>query len=275
MSDPEPVLSGNPMDEAFQNLLFLDVETTGLLMQPSARIVEISISAWSPDGPTQRHTTLINPMEPIPTLYTAIHGIDDAMVRGAPTFSEYWDEMKEIFREKTVVAHNLSFDMGMMNRELLRLDQSPLGNPGIDTVPVLKKLLPEMKNHKLRNLASALGVSHQNVHRAEDDVRALEEVLAIAMQEPIEILTGRIGIDLSLWGGLASHRYFRDCFWWAQQAGSGLTVVLLRPSPESGGERRMEEIRLTNPGFSSKRLGEYREKGRYSFSWSEVYRIIQ
>ena len=262
------------MTERFRELLFLDVETTGLLMQPSSRIVEISISAWSGKGLGRRHTTLINPQEPIPPLYTDIHGIDDAMVREAPTFSEYWREMRDFFREKTVVAHNLSFDMGMMNREIMRLEQPPLGNPGIDTVPVLKKLLPNQKSHKLRNLASALGVRHQNVHRAEDDVMALEEVLAIAMQKPIEILTESTGVDLALWGGLASHRYFRDSLWWAQQNGSGLSVIIVRPPGEDETEKRLEEIHLDNPGSSAKRLGEFRDKGRYPLSWAEVYRIV-
>lgn len=262
------------MTERFKELLFLDVETTGLLMHPSARIVEISISVWSEEGHVRRHTSLINPQDPIPPLYTAIHGIDDAMVRDAPTFSEYWREMRDYFREKTVIAHNLSFDMGMMNREIMRLDQTPLGNPGIDTVPVLKKLLPEQKNHKLRNLASALGVQHHNIHRAEDDVMALEEVLAIAMKKPVEFLTGEIGVDLALWGGLASHRYFRDSLWWAQQMGSGISLIVARSTREAATELRLEEIRLDNPGFTAKRLGEYREKGRYPLSWAEVYRII-
>ncbi len=261
------------MNESYRELLFLDVETTGLLMQPNARIVEISISWWGEEGLKDRHTSLINPQEPIPPLYTAIHGIDDALVREAPTFSEYWREMKEQFEGKTIIAHNLSFDMGMMNREILRLEHPPLGNPGIDTVPVLKKLLPEQKSHKLRNLATSLGVVHKNVHRAEDDVRALEEVLAIAMREPVEILAGKAGQDLALWGGLASHRYFRDSLWWAQQQNTGLTVVVARKSPDPGRERDFEEIRIENPGSSAKRLGEFREKGRYPLSWSEVYRL--
>ncbi|MCL4485830.1 MAG: 3'-5' exonuclease [Nitrospirae bacterium] len=261
------------MNESFQDLLFLDVETTGLLMQPNARIVEISLSIWTEKGHKERHTTLINPQEPIPPLYTAIHGIDDAMVQTAPTFSVFWKERKEVFDGKTIVAHNLSFDMGMMNREIMRLERPPLGNPGIDTVPVLKTLLPEQKSHKLRNLATALRVVHKNAHRAEDDVMALEEILTMAMQKPIEILTGETGRDLALWGGLASHRYFRDSLWWAQQQGTGLKVFLSRSSRKSVGERIIEEIRLENPGSSAKRLGEFRDKGRYPLAWSEVYRV--
>lgn len=261
------------MNGHYRDLLVIDVETTGLLMQPNARIVEISLSLWTPDGHADRITSLINPQEPIPPSYTAIHGIDDAMVSGAPTFQEFWKEHRQIFEEKTIIAHNLSFDMGMLNRELLLQGDPPLGNPGIDTVPVLKKFLPNEENHKLRNLARSLGVIQENIHRAGDDVKALEEVLSLGIGLPLERLTGPLGIDLSLWGGLASHRYFRDVIWWAQQEDSPIRVYLAKMSEGSISERILEEFRIEKPGYSAKRLGEFREKGRYPLSWNLVYRL--
>ncbi len=263
----------NPMDNPFQDLLFLDVETTGLLFHPNARIVEISLSIWTKEGHRTRFTSLIDPQEPIPVHYTEIHGIDDEMVRNAPTFSEFWKERGTLFQNKTIVAHNLSFDMGMLNREILRQEQIPLGNPGIDTVPVLRKLLPMEKSHKLRNLAVSLGVVQQRIHRAEEDVKALEQVLSIALQLPLERLLGPLGIDLALWGGFASHRYFQDCLWWAQRTESPLHVFLAKMGDEEAEERTIEEFRLERPACTAKRLGEFKEKGRYPMSWTNVYRV--
>lgn len=252
------------------DLVFLDVETTGLLFQPESRIVEISLSLWTNSGHQTRCTSLINPLEPIPELYTRIHGINDSMVKNAPTFRDFWKDNQALFRQKTIVAHNLSFDMGMLNKELLRTESPPLGNPGIDTVPLLRKLLPNEKNHKLQNLATSLGVSHKEKHRAEYDVMALEQVMAIALGVPMIELTGPFGIDLALWGGIASHRYFRDMIYWAQNNESEIEIVRAR---KDSGLSRLDSIRIERPGCTAKRLGEYREKGRYPITWNEVYRI--
>jgi len=258
----------------FSELVFVDVETTGLLYQPESRIVEISSSVWNHSGHCERNTSLINPLEPIPEIYTQIHGINDDMVRDAPTFLEYWRDREDLFKGRTVIAHNLSFDMGMINKELARLEKPPLGNAGIDTVPILRKLLPDQKNHKLQNLAESLGVIHTRKHRAEDDVLALEQILSIAMGFSVEILTGQIGIDLSLWGGISSHRYFKDVIFWAQRNDSEVKIVLVKRDTQNAGEPfHLESVKVEKPAFTAKHLGEYREKGKYPISWSEVYRI--
>ncbi len=260
--------------DQFKDLIFLDVETTGLLFQPESRIVEISLSLWNSAGHVIRHSSLINPQEHIPDIYTQIHGINDRMVKDAPTFLEFWRDFGRLFEEKTIVAHNLSFDMGMINKELTRLEKPPLGNSGIDTVPILRKLLPEEKNHKLQNLAQSLGVSQEKRHRAEEDVRALEMVLSLAMDMPLEHLTGPLGIDLALWGGISSHRYFRDLVAWAQQNETEINIILARKDhSQDPGPLRLESIRIEKPAYTAKRVGEYRDKGRYPISWSQVYRL--
>lgn len=258
----------------FTDLIFLDVETTGLLHHFESRIVEIGLSLWDSSGHRLRTSSLIDPQEPIPDMYTKIHGIDDALVRGAPTFNEFWQTHMDLFTGRTVVAHNLSFDMGMLNRELARIDSPPLGNSGIDTVPILRKLLPDQKNHKLQSLAENLGVTHERRHRAGDDVFALEQILSIAMSGTPTVLTGPIGIDFAMWGGIASHRYFRDPIHWSQKTESEIDVVMTSPQwTDSGAGHRLEKVRLEKPASSGKRFGEFREKGKYPLSLNAIYRI--
>ncbi|MGC8528742.1 MAG: 3'-5' exonuclease [Leptospirillia bacterium] len=255
-------------DEGEEDLLFVDVETTGLLFENDARIVEIGLSIWDFSGLKGRITSLINPERPIPPMYTRIHGIDDSMVANSPTFLEFWKEFGDHFRRKTIIAHNLSFDMGMINRELLRRDMAPLGNPGIDTVPILKSLLPREKNHKLSHLAKSLGVRHDSRHRAEDDVAALEQVLAIALARPLEALRGPLGRNFSFWGGAPSHRYFRDSVAWCQQTGEPLTITLTEKGDEE--TLTLKKRRIESPVCTTKRVGSIEDAPQLPWLWKDV-----
>ena len=243
-----------------------------MLFHNDARIIEISFSLWGREGKKNQITSLINPETQIPPMYTRINGIDDRMVENAPTFSEFWKEHGEHFQNKVVIAHNLSFDLGMINRELMRQESPPLGNPGIDTVPVLKSLLPREKSHKLSNLASALGVSHETKHRAKDDVLALEEVLSIAMARPIESLLGELAVTFSLWGGASSHRYFRDSVMWCQRTESPLDIVITEKNEDEG--LALIRKRIEKPVCSSKRVGEFEDLPKLPWLWKDIQKVV-
>ena len=204
-------------------------------------------------------------------MYTRIHGIDDEMVENSPTFSEFWKEHAEHFSNKVVIAHNLSFDLGMINRELMRGQRPPLGNPGIDTVPILKSLLPREKNHKLSNLAKSLGVKHETRHRAEDDVKALEEILSIALAKPIEALRGDLAIKLSLWGGAPSHRYFRDSVIWCQYTETPLTLIIAEK--KEGEALEFTKKKIERPLCTTKRVGDAGDAEKLPWFWKDVRRV--
>jgi DNA polymerase III subunit epsilon len=88
--------------------VILDTETTGL----EGEIVEISIIR--PAGLILLNT-LIKPKEPIPANATAIHGIDNEMVKDAPGFSEVYPEIKRIVEAASrVIIYNASFDTGIL-----------------------------------------------------------------------------------------------------------------------------------------------------------------
>jgi DNA polymerase III epsilon subunit family exonuclease len=254
-----------------EKLLFVDVETTGLLFQNEARIVEISYSLWGPSGKEKQETSLINPETPIPEMYTRIHGIDDMMVKNAPTFSEYWKDQEKNFQNTVIIAHNLSFDVGMINRELMRREHPPLGHPGIDTVPILKSLLPQEKNHKLSNLAKSLGIKHDKRHRAEDDVMALEEVLSVALAHPIESILGKLAVTLSFWGGAPSHKYFRDSVGWCQYTESPLSLVMA--DKEKNENQTFIKKKIERPVCSSKRVGDVQDATELPWLWKDIRRV--
>lgn len=92
----------------------LDAETTGL---GAAFLVEVSVVAV--DG-TVLLDTLVDPGMPIPAAATAIHGITDAMVIGAPRFADVLPELTRLMLGRRVVIYNAAFDRGILRTELDR-----------------------------------------------------------------------------------------------------------------------------------------------------------
>jgi DNA polymerase-3 subunit epsilon len=89
--------------------VILDTETTGLY---EAEIVEIAIVNHL--GETLLHS-LVKPSISLPSDVVAIHGIDDSMVRDAPTFPEVYPQIVEVLKDKRVFIYNAAFDIKILD----------------------------------------------------------------------------------------------------------------------------------------------------------------
>jgi DNA polymerase-3 subunit epsilon len=89
--------------------IFLDTETTGL--DRTAEVCDLAIV----DAAGQvMLDTLIRTVRPIPPDAYAIHGISDADVANAPTFSQVADQLRGALRGRLVVVYNAAFDKQML-----------------------------------------------------------------------------------------------------------------------------------------------------------------
>lgn len=93
-------------DEGF---LFFDTETTGV--DGSAEICDIAFVDI--EGKTV-FESLIKPTRPIPAVVTAIHHIDNDMVRDSPSFAVVLDPILDLCAGRLVVAYNMDFDCKMI-----------------------------------------------------------------------------------------------------------------------------------------------------------------
>lgn len=144
-------------------MAFMDVETTGI-KKSTSRIIEIVI--YTSDG---IFSTLVNPQVAINPKITEITGIADKDVVSAPIFPEIAEQVYSILEGKTIVGHNVSFDIGMVETELKRCGME-LGKP--KSICTLKA---ERKHHgkKGNSLSECLerhNISIEGFHRAGVDV---------------------------------------------------------------------------------------------------------
>ena len=167
-------------------MIFLDLETTGLLkpfsndLQNQPEIIEIcAIKMDSSFEEIDCLEDLLKPSIPITEIITKINGVSNEMVENKKTFPLMYDKLVDFFLgEEIVVAHNCSFDMGVLQCELTRIAKEfnfPWPPKRVCTVE--KTFHIKNRRLKLQELYEmATGKSEIiNAHRARSDVEALIE----------------------------------------------------------------------------------------------------
>lgn len=156
----------------------VDVETTGF--SPARdRIVEVACALVDGDtgdglAVTGTWSTLVNPFVAIPPYATAVHGIDDSMVWGAPWIGDALAELREFTAGRTVVAHCAGFDLSFLG--------PTIATEGLCTMRLSRRLIPEAPNHKNQTLRGVLNVDRMTgtpllAHRALGDAIVTAHVL--------------------------------------------------------------------------------------------------
>jgi DNA polymerase III subunit epsilon len=154
-----------------------DTETTGL--DPSAGDEIIQIGATRIVAGKLRHEEsfeqLVNPGRDIPAAGRAIHGIEPAMVEGAPGIDSVLPAFHAYAEDTVLVAHNAAFDM-----RFLELKQQRTGlafdQPVLDTLLLSAVVHPAQASHRLEAIAERLGVPILGRHTALGDAMVTAEV---------------------------------------------------------------------------------------------------
>jgi len=149
----------------------LDTETTGL--DESAEIIEIGMVKVIDGQIADRYSQLIKPYNSIPETITQLTSIDDAMVADQPHWEGVEQAVLDFIGDYTLVAHNVSFDRGMLENHLGRV----LPNQWVDTHDMAKIFVPTLTSYKLISIAGALGISGDGFHRALQDADITAQVL--------------------------------------------------------------------------------------------------
>jgi DNA polymerase-3 subunit epsilon len=171
---------------------FVDVETTGIDASTCA-VVEVACQIVEAGCVTATFESLVDPGQPIPEYTTAIHGIDDRMVRGKPRLRELVPGLLDHCRGAVIVAHNAAFDR--------RFLPFLAGHPSACSYRLAARVVPEAPNHKNQTLRAFFGVSDpalegRRSHRALADVivtrhvffHCIDRYLAAGFDDQLEAL---------------------------------------------------------------------------------------
>ena len=150
----------------------IDVETTGL-SPITNELIEVSAIKYDGNKRIDTFSTLIKPKVRIPYYITNITGITNYMVEEAPEVEEVMPELIDFVGDLPIVAHNANFDYKFIQNYS---NNSFTKNKVIDTVPIGRRLYPELPNHKLGTIAKHIGITEDGFHRAEFDCECCAKI---------------------------------------------------------------------------------------------------
>ncbi len=153
----------------------VDIETTGGYASANG-ITEIAVYIHDGEKILQHFETLINPNQGIPHYITALTGIDNFMVAGAPVFEEVADKLYELLNDKIFIAHNVNFDYSFVKHHL-KAAGFELAAKKLCTVRLSRKVFPGLPSYSLGNLCRSLQLPIDNRHRAGGDAKATVKLL--------------------------------------------------------------------------------------------------
>lgn len=173
--------------------IVFDIETTGLSTEWD-EIIEIAAIKIINGIPAEKFSSLIKPENPISDFITELTGISNDMVSDAPPVEEVLPKFLDFVGDSILVGHNVNFDVNFIYDSCIaNLENELLTNNFIDTMRISRRLLPDLKHHRLKDISEALGVIYENAHRAYNDCeftyQCLEKMRIIADENPDLILS--------------------------------------------------------------------------------------
>lgn len=171
-----------------KNIVFFDVETTGLNVIRD-RILQIALIKYFPDGrEPEELSMLINPSIPISEESMSIHGITPKDLANKPTFIEVAQKLYDFIGNADLGGYNSNrFDIPMLMEEF--------GRAGLDFDVTHRKLIDVQRifyRMEPRTLKAAVkyycGKNLEDAHDALEDVRATIDVFKgqLAMYDGVD-----------------------------------------------------------------------------------------
>jgi len=155
----------------------VDLETTGFSPKRGDRVVEVGVVHVSLSGEIERSfTSLINPQRDVGP--TSVHGISATDVIDAPIFPEVIPQLLDLFADRILVAHNMSFDERFLSAEFeaagVNIDFQSL--PKLCTMNLAARFM-QVSSRSLSACCSAAGIQFESNHAALTDALATAKLL--------------------------------------------------------------------------------------------------
>ena len=161
-----------------ENYIIFDLETTSLNPR-MGEIIEFGAVEIEKGVVKKTHQFFIKAKQPISSFTTELTGISQKMIDEAKlNEAEAIEKIVEIFQDKTLVAHNATFDISFINEKLFQYGFEHLKNQIVDTLALAKYLLENSQNYRLETVSKKMGIfyDHSIAHRADYDAGILQKV---------------------------------------------------------------------------------------------------
>ncbi len=128
-----------------------------------------------------RKVWLIKPV-PFYFSFSWVHGITADHVQTAPTFSQIWYEIKDLIAHQVVVAHNASFDIGVLGALLQHFDLAAPPFSYFCSVQMARRTWKKLPAYNLKALSDNFNIALQH-HEALSDTTACAKLVLQASKD--------------------------------------------------------------------------------------------
>jgi len=151
---------------------YFDVETPN---RKNDRISSMGIIHVVDGVTVHEGTYLVNPEVPFDSFNIELTGITPSMVKGKPTLGALWPELEGYFTNAIIVAHNATFDLGVLTKTLVHYGYP---RPTFNYICTLDKARRDLKlrRNSLDYLCATLGILMERHHEALSDARACQGI---------------------------------------------------------------------------------------------------
>ena len=157
-------------------LVFFDLETTGG-NPANSDVIEIAAIKEVRGKQIGSFQTLVNPRRPIPKMVRSITGIDNSMVRDAPTMEEVIDELLLFIGDAVLISHGVLNDYAFVANYAKTLRNIELKNYYVCTHLVVANFLPNIPTKSLTGVAHYFSLEvPQDAHRAMVDAEITQNI---------------------------------------------------------------------------------------------------
>lgn len=179
-----------------RNYTVIDIETTGYDYKYDS-IIEVAALRYRDNILVDTYTSLIQPnsvyefdrevdidycvvdnkkVQFIDDSIVQLTGITNDMLKVAPKESAVIRNFIEFIKDDVLIGHNVNFDINFLYDASIAHLGYKLSNNFIDTLRISRKLFPEFKHHRLRDLCNYYGLDHSGAHRSVHDCTVTNSV---------------------------------------------------------------------------------------------------
>ena len=166
----------------------IDVETAN---DDMASICQIGLARYVNGALSEEWKSYVDPEDYFAGINVAIHGIDESVVKGAPTFGTLSETLYSFLEEAVVVCHT-HFDRVAIHQAARRYRIRTPATTWLDSARVARRAWKEFawSGYGLYNVCQALGYVFKH-HDALEDAKAAAHILLAAENET--------GLDVEGW----------------------------------------------------------------------------
>ena len=194
-------------DIGFDEFISFDLETTGLDSNNN-EIIEIAAVKFKGGEYHSEFSTLVKPKIEIPKSITKITNITNSMVSNAPFIEEVLDDFINFVNHGNLIAHNIDFDLGFINKALNDAGKNISFNSTSDTLSLARSFLFHFDKFNLEYLSAYFSLNHDNAHRATPDAINTGKIFVFIVEHMISLPTSIFANINNICKNRESHNIF-------------------------------------------------------------------